>query len=63
MHTHESGSELKWINGCRRPPRSLYEEVPGAFCFERTVEPPDFLERHLARRSSRARFEFWRLRL
>jgi hypothetical protein len=51
------------IDGLRRPPRSLYEEVPRAFCFERTDRPPEFLERHLARRSRRTQFEFWQLRL
>lgn len=63
IHTHESGCALKMIKGRSRPPRSLYEEAPRAFCFERTDEPPEFLERHLVRRSSRAQFEFWRLRL
>lgn len=41
-HTWESGSQLKQI-GERKPPRSLYSDLPRRFCFETTREVPDFL--------------------
>jgi len=59
MHTFEGGCRLKRMEGWR-PPRSLYEQVPRTFCFERVVQVPRFLRSHLARSS---RCEFWHLRL
>jgi len=61
MHTHEGGCRVKRIAGRLRPPRSLYENVPRAFCFERVVGAPRFLERSLPR--ALAREEFWHLRI
>ncbi len=62
MHTYESGCLLKKIPG-RRPPRSLYEQVPRTFCFERVEEAPRFLRRDLARSPALSRCEFWSLRV
>ena len=41
-HTFESGNRLKHISG-RRPPRSLYTELPRRFCFEETADMPRLL--------------------
>lgn len=41
-HTFETGSYLKGITG-RRPPRSLYTDLPRRFCFEETGEVPELL--------------------
>lgn len=38
-HTHESGAALKRIR-YRKPPRSLYTELPKRFCFQPTDERP-----------------------
>jgi hypothetical protein len=62
MHTYESGCLLKKIPG-RRPPRSIYEQVPRTFCFERVVGVPRFLRRDLARSPILSRCEFWCLRV
>ncbi len=50
-HTEESGSYLKRIRG-RRPPKSLYTELPRRFCFDETDEIPQLLagERDWSRR-------------
>lgn len=61
-HTHESGSALKRIRGWH-PPRSLYETLPRAFCFERVDGLPAFLPRSVAGRTAPRRPEFWRLTL
>ncbi|HEX4826190.1 MAG TPA: hypothetical protein VFV19_17960 [Candidatus Polarisedimenticolaceae bacterium] len=60
MHTHASGCKLKRIDR-RPPPRSLYENVPRAFCFERVVGAPRFLRPALP--ATLAHEEFWHLRL
>jgi hypothetical protein len=62
MHTHESGCVLKRMEG-RRPPRSLYEQVPRTFCFERVVGLPGFLRDRPARRPASSRCELWYLRI
>lgn len=41
-HTHESGAELKKIEGTL-PPKSLYTALPKKFCFRETNEQPSFL--------------------
>lgn len=41
-HTHESGNHLKSIRG-RKPPRSIYTDLPRQFCFETTPQAPTFL--------------------
>jgi hypothetical protein len=58
MHTYEGGCALKRMD-CWPPPRSLYEDLPRSFCFERVGGAPSFL-RDQPRAS---RHEFWRLRL
>lgn len=62
LHTHGCGSALKRIK-CWQPPRSLYETLPRAFCFERVDGMPAFLPRSVARRIAPRRTEFWRLTL
>lgn len=62
MHTFESGSVLKKIAG-RRPPRSIYEQVPRSFCFERVTGIPKFLRRDLAGSPASSSCEFWCLRV
>lgn len=62
MHTADDGRRLKRIEG-RQPPRSLYEQVPRSFCFERVSGAPKFLRDHLARTRGTPRWEFWRLRV
>ena len=62
MHTHESGARLKGIGG-DTPPRSLYEQVPRSFCFERISGLPRFLERGPLRERPGSWCEFWRLRI
>ena len=50
-HTEHTGSYLKRIGG-RKPPRSLYTDLPQRFCFDETDEIPKMLEeqRHWKRR-------------
>ncbi len=42
FHEHETGNALKGIR-YRKPPRSLYEELPRKFCMERRALAPTFL--------------------
>jgi hypothetical protein len=42
-HTWEVGNRLKRIDGCYRPPRSLYTTLPKQFCFEHTDQLPGML--------------------
>lgn len=42
-HSYESGPMLKCINGST--PRYLYTALPKRFCFEKTDENPDFLQK------------------
>jgi hypothetical protein len=62
MHTYESGCLLKHL-ASRRPPRSIYEQVPRTFCFERIVGAPRFLRPQLAESPALSRCEFWSLRV
>jgi hypothetical protein len=62
MHTYESACLLKKFPG-RRPPRSIYEQVPPTFCFERVAAAPRFLRPWIARSPALARCEFWCLRV
>ena len=62
MHTHESGCRLKGIDG-RPPPRSLYERIPRAFCFERVKRLPKFLQRAPLRARPGLWCEFWFLQI
>jgi len=62
MHTHETGARLKGIDG-RQPPRSLYEQVPRSFCFERVRGVPRFLRNARLRSRAGPWCEFWRLRV
>jgi hypothetical protein len=41
-HTYETGALLKNI-GHRKPPRSLYTDLPKKFCFQETHEVPKIL--------------------
>ena len=52
FHTYETGARLKSITW-RRPPRSLYSQLPKRFCFEKTNEPPEFLKRSCSGHSRR----------
>ncbi len=42
-HEHRTGCALKGIRG-RRPPRSLYSELPKRFCMSQVDEAPAFLQ-------------------
>lgn len=63
MHTAATGARLKRIDG-RRPPRSVYEDAPRRFCFERTTDAPRFLLDGVSKPTRRflrsAEAEFWR---
>ena len=41
-HSYENGCQLKSIHG-RKPPRSIYTDLPRQFCFEKTTQSPEFL--------------------
>ncbi len=65
MHMPNTGAALKHIRGVL-PPRSLYTDLPKAFCFEPTADAPTFLERKRRRALSLLRKDgaiFWRLAL
>ncbi len=66
MHQHHAGAVLKNVEG-GLPPRSLYTDLPRAFCFAPTRDVPVFLERprrrHLAHLRKAGKPVFWRLRL
>ena len=51
-HTFDFGCKLKRITG-RRPPRSLYTQLPSKFCFEKTNCGPEFLVKNNNRTMSR----------
>ncbi|UCF66334.1 MAG: hypothetical protein JSV80_11100 [Acidobacteriota bacterium] len=65
-HTHTTGCLVKKIR-YRRPPISLYEQLPRRFGFERVRGCPRFLEEQRGRSMRGLRrhntAEFWRLRL
>lgn len=65
MHQPEAGAVLKGIDGTR-PPRSLYSDLPKAFCFTPADELPVFLakrrKRLIAKLKRRKVPLFWRLR-
>lgn len=54
-HTETTGAFLKNIRG-KKPPRSLYTELPKRFCFDETGEIPQLLsaEKHWNRRAKAA---------
>jgi hypothetical protein len=54
-HTETTGAFLKNIRG-KKPPRSLYTELPKRFCFDETGEIPQLLsaEKHWSRRAKAA---------
>jgi hypothetical protein len=62
MHTHDSGCVLKHITHSR-PPRSIYEQLPRQFCFERVGGLPRFLESDLPGTRGVSGYEFWHLRV
>ena len=62
MHTLEGGCALKRMAGCP-PPRSLYENLPRAFCFERVQGVPRFLQEHPGQRRWSRTLPMWRLQL
>lgn len=41
-HSYETGASLKSIRS-KLPPRSIYSRLPKQFCFEKTIEVPEFL--------------------
>ena len=41
-HNYETGCQLKKITG-RKPPRSIYTDLPRQFCFTKTTLAPQFL--------------------
>lgn len=43
-HTFDTGSTLKNIR-LRKPPRSLYTDLPEQFCFQQTCATPEFIAR------------------
>ena len=44
-HTYDAGNYIKCIKGNKRPPRSIYTQLPKRFGFEVTDEVPTFLRR------------------
>ena len=54
-HTHDSGCRLKRIRG-RKPPASLYDDLPRRFCFQLSGEAPRFLQPLLRRSAGELRF-------
>lgn len=66
MHQHQPGAVLKNVQG-GLPPRSLYTDLPRAFCFAPTRDAPAFLEkprrRHLAHLRKGGHPLFWRIGL
>lgn len=65
-HHFDTGCEIKKLGGkLRRPPRSLYTDLPKRFCFELTDEPPAFIlpaqPRWLRRKLERREGRFWRM--
>lgn len=65
MHEFETGNRLKnlWRHH-RVPPRSIYEELPRKFCFEKSSEVPQFLAartRGLEKKHKDFRARFWQL--
>ncbi len=64
FHDFDTGCEIKKITG-RKPPRSLYGDLPRRFCFEPTDEPPEFIlatqPRRLRKKLERREGRFWRL--
>lgn len=63
MHTSATGARVKRIEGTP-PPRSIYEDLPRRFCFERTRETPRFLSGEVSKPMRRflnsGEAEFWR---
>ncbi|MBY0423699.1 MAG: hypothetical protein K2Q06_15450 [Parvularculaceae bacterium] len=63
MHTSATGARVKRIEGTP-PPRSIYEDLPRRFCFERTREAPRFLSDEVSKPMRRylnsGEAEFWR---
>ena len=63
MHTSAAGARLKRIGGTL-PPRSVYEDLPRRFCFERTCAAPRFLlddvSKPMRRFLKSGEAEFWR---
>ncbi|MCI5045392.1 MAG: hypothetical protein MRY72_11900, partial [Aquisalinus sp.] len=54
MHTFETGNHLKGLTrDYRKPPVSLYEELPRKFCFQRTNRAPTFLKKSGTRKQRR----------
>jgi hypothetical protein len=45
LHTWRTGNHLKDIAAQKRPPRSLYSELPRRFAFDVTDRPPRFVEK------------------
>lgn len=63
MHTASTGARVKRIDGTP-PPRSVYEDLPRRFCFERTRMAPRFLLDEVSKPMRRflksGDAEFWR---
>lgn len=66
-HHFETGCALKNLTRkkWRKPPRSLYTDLPKRFCFELTDEPPAFIlpaqPRWLRKKLERREGRFWRM--
>lgn len=65
FHDFDTGCELKKLTVGRKPPRSLYTDLPKRFCFERTDEPPEFIlpvqTKRMRLKLERRQGRFWRL--
>lgn len=59
-HTYETGSALKNID-YRKPPRSIYSDLPQKFCFRETSKAPEFLRanRHARRKLKKLKDSRW----
>ena len=65
-HTFTGGNLMKGIDAQRRPPRSLYGQLPRQFCFNKTQNCPAILEKYVAalhrdRRNDLSQLAFYEL--
>lgn len=66
-HSYASGNLLKKFNEDFAPPRSLYEQLPRRFCFERTQTPPamimNSIDDNMREKANRTRPSWFVIRL
>jgi hypothetical protein len=64
FHDFDTGCEIKKLTVGRKPPRSLYTDLPKKFCFEPTDKTPEFIlpaqTKKLRRKLEQRQGRFWR---